>query len=354
MLLEVAHHKYRSKVEAITLPKPRGEMRMVEAISHYLKGFRTQKAGGFITDEGTSRNKVARLLHQQITDFNGLVFGIECPQNSIIRSLPHSYLNGELVVYAKDVQISPQRIARTGTFPDGGQQKILLQEFNHEGKRILTGHFSSGTQDPLRDPFNRDLFLSICRKNKLSGTDNIDISSYFASFFDANFDVTDIQNITHLLSTSMNTNLQMAFPAVRVEKQRIANAPFENNQLNKGGKKKTAESMIMVTDKKRKLVAGDIDLYVIHSGKIFRLHKNTLTEVSLNAVAFIVYQAISPQVLLDHVPIHCSLDKQWMCFHNFMEFKGVRGIEEGWYEKPEPFGKAQQNFIDWLAVRFLS
>ena len=111
--------------------------------------------------------------------------------------------------------------------------------------------------------------------------------------------------------------------------------------------------MVLVTDKEQTILAADTDMYVIHSGRLFSLQRSTQQEISPSDLHFTVYNAISAEVILDHMPIRCALNNHWFSFHNFMEFKGVRGIEEGWYDKPHRFLEAQQSFVDWLASRFL-
>ena len=46
-------------------------------------------------------------------------------------------------------------------------------------------------------------------------------------------------------------------------------------------------------------------------------------------------------------------DSGFCGFDGVVPFQGSRGIEQGWYEKPEGFARVQAAFIDWLRCRFV-
>jgi hypothetical protein len=341
----------RTAFERLSPPTLASTVEMSRALSRCLRGFQTQAAGGFHTGQGLTQANVEARLRADIIARGGLAFGIECPENSIITTLEHSSSGGELVVYRAGVQIDrAERLTPAGGLPVG------TQCFRHEDGCIATGHFASGTRDATRSTANlRTLTRMLTGEQPLSASGRR-VTDCFAAFFDANFDVTHPGNIRALVAASTGTGLQLAFPDVRVRKMRIANAPFENNQIHKGGKGGAAESMIMAAPSHRRLTALARErLYVIRDGGLWSVTSQGTPQPVNDTPTFRAVDALSAQLILDHVPLSCRLDGHELTFYNFMEFKGTRGIEAGWYDKdgtPSPFQQAQERFIDWLAAAF--
>ena len=201
------------------------------------------------------------------------------------------------------------------------------------------GHLSSGTSDPDVFPYNRQCLLDV-----VSGGTSILNPSTDVSFWDANFDCTDLVNaklgmestLEILLEFTKKHAVQFIIPAVRVRKCRYDERPFANNQLHKGGIEQLAESMIGTCPREMKIAAIDTDgLFVLSEGSIQFLLPNQSPHRldSIRDMQWQQYNAFSSNVLLDHKPIRVQLDEQRYAFHNFMDFKGSIGvIANSWYD----------------------
>lgn len=326
----------------------------IKKIMGALGVFQTQRAGGFQVEEYPDRTVFHEKMKTHILKKQNegtLVFGIEAGVPSVINDLSLSSRN-QLAVYQSDLDIQTDSLV-TNVEYGGDKQRISIHTFSLASGRILTGHFSSGTQDKIKDPQNRDTFINILtEKQSLCSNKQRFMSDFFAAFFDANFDATAVDNLQQLLDVTSRVPFSIYIPNVKIRKIRIANAPFENNQLHKGGTERIAESMLMVVNNHVSVKPLGEPLYRLRAGKIDYLSEEDCLPIALDDISFEVRNAFSDTVLLDHQPIAAMLNGQKLEFHNFMDFMGERGIEPGWYQKEgsnSPFQQAQSQFIQYLA-----
>jgi hypothetical protein len=220
------------------------------------------------------------------------------------------------------------------------------------------GHLRSGTSDPELFPYNRQCFLDV-----VSGHVSLDNLTFDPtkdiSFWDANFDCTDLINTKFGMESTIEillnfTNIhavQFIIPTVRVRKCRFAERPFANNQIQKGGIEQIAESMIATCPRGSHVAAIDSDgLFVLSEGSIYLLLPKQVP-IRIDSIASMQwkqYHAFSSAILLDHKPIRVQVDGQQYAFHNFMDFKGVIGVMgTSWYDSNR-LSEEEIAFMDYL------
>ena len=358
-----------SEIKGITFDLKGEHFLMGAALSKILRKFCTQKIGGFIVQKEPTptQDSVAQELVHEINKFDGLVFGVEAPSSSRVDEglqpgkQPHpDSKHGELTVYDNTVLVSEQFKTLLGFYENRTEkvQRALIQYFTHRDKAILIGHMSSGTGKKQLDKQNRKSFLRAVRT--VQTPDMI-------SFWDANFDVTLRKNIEKLQEASTNLPFQFVIPLIQVKKKRVYRRPFENNQLMKGegkGKEWGAESMIAVVPRKSEFKLSTLSresafanrhqerVLVIQQGKCFILqgHKMKKCKPKQLRKEFKTYIAFD-NILLDHVTVQIAIGAQNYCFHNFMDFKGDRGVGPNWYDRTK-LEVAEQKFCAWLLKTF--
>ena len=338
--------EHRADVEKVVynMPIVNESKKLGKVLAKLLAPFRTQEAGGFETGRHISQQSVENLLNKKLQYFDGLICGIEASAETVIKwknQKRHGVLSQSAVVYPKSSEpssvLSPsQRIQSSAT-------KGTIHCFTSTNRpTVWMGHLDSGTSDPEKFPYNRALFLDVIRG---VATDCVLDSTTDISFWDVNFDCTDRVNqnlnlpstIQMLLQFTTEYPVQFIIPAVRVSKKRIAQRPFANNQIHKGGVEQVAESMIATCPNGMTVKALDEDgLYVLSEGTIRLQRAGVDTKIipSIEAMTWIQCKSFSRGILLDHKPIWVALDNHSYAFHNFMDFKGSIGIRDiCWYDR---------------------
>jgi hypothetical protein len=320
-----------------------------KALGKILGPLCTQEIGGFETDSMQTKEKVVSILQNLHDSFDGLFFGIEASQDSILDS--DHILNGNCIVYGKGTL--SQKI--TCRWDESSQQKASIHRYTHNGNRIYIGHMRSGTMEPKKAFQNR-----IGLEGFTNGVWGITPNELYdltcdVSFWDANFDVTDSAHLRALCDFSEECPVQIVFPRVRVKKKRIANRPFANNQVHKGGKIQNTESMVAIFPKESSVDALDEDgLFVIRGGKVFEygLGISSREVLDIEKMVFREYRSFSTEILLDHKPLLvCAAGTKYQ-FHNFMDFGGSRGFSGTWYD-PIRLKEAEDEFVERLLILLL-
>ena len=351
-LTRAALPEYRSTIEDIDVPTFYESKPLYKVIAKLLSPFCTQEAGGFETIHPVSQNKIETRIATELTQFKGVVCGVEASTASIVPSSRQALLSESAAVYPEvgstGVLHSELSIQTHGT---KGKINRYIQE---DGQTIWMGHLSSGTSDPDVFPLNRRCFLEV-----ISGEDSVLNPSTDISFWDANFDCTDMVNaklgmestLQILLDFTTTHPVQLIIPAVRVRKCRYADRPFANNQLHKGGIEQIAESMIATCPRGMDVAAIDPDgVFVLSDGCIHFLLPNQSPKPvdSTTDMQWKRYDSFSSEVPLDHKPIRVQLDGQRYAFHNFMDFKGAIGvIGTSWYDTTRLLAE-ESKFMEFL------
>lgn len=341
------------KMPVLTESKKLGKV-----LAKLLGPFRTQAAGGFQVAHPVSQHSIEKLLIQELSEFDGLVYGIEASTSTVIQGKMQKrpwILSQAAIVYPKP-EYQPSELS-TAQMIQTTHTKGTVHRYTIPGRPDLwMGHVDSGTSDPEKFPYNRSFFLDVMQ-GKFDGC-AFDAQTNL-SFWDVNFDCTDRVNqklglqstIEILLDFTKEHSVQFIIPAVRVRKIRIEGQPFANNQLHKGGIEQIAESMMATCPRGMKIEALDEDgLYVLSEGTIQLLQLNRDAERvhSVEEMTWTQYESFSAGILLDHKPIRVALDGHNYSFHNFMDFKGDIGIMDVfWYDR-EKLAKEERDFMTFL------
>jgi|GEM_PF-3906796 len=365
LLVDAAKAEKKQTVRAISFPPSFHSVSLYKVVAKLVSRFRTQAIGGFETQERLSREEVYASFRDEIQSFPGLICGIEAPRASCITDVAQfddRLQHQEAVVYQNQGTLSSALVLPFSGYPG---QKITIHGYRAQpsSKRVVyLAHSSSGTSEIEKYPHNRSAFLQL-----LSGDISLDGMVYRPqhdiSFWDVNFDITNSamipkaagpSSLEMLLSFTQSNPIQLVFPCVRVRKKRIANRPFANNQIHKGGITQLAESMIAVFPNDLDITAMDDDgLFILKEGMIWmsRPHGVVTNIPHIDAMEWKEYHAFSQQVCLDHKPICVFAGKKGYQFHNFMDFQGARGIGPGWYDSKK-LQAADILFWNWLCSRF--
>ena len=360
-LTRAALPEYRSTIDGITAPKFNEPKPLSKVIAKILSPFCTQEAGGFETAHTVSQHKIEALIAAELTEFNGLVCGIEASIDSTVQSNRTCILSESAIVYpqigSSGVLESELPIQSQGTT---GKMHRYVQE---DGRTMWMGHLSSGTSDPDVFPYNRQCLLDVV-SGAIPFHNTVFNPTTDISFWDANFDCTDMVNAKLCMESTLEILLeftkmhpiQFISPAVRVRKCRYADRPFANNQLHKGGIEQIAESMIATCPRGIHISAIDSDgLFVLSEGGIHFLLLNQSSK-RLDSIMDMRWQrhdSFSPEVVLDHKPIRVDLGGQKYIFHNFMDFKGSIGVAAtSWYD-PNRLREEEVAFMNFIRENYV-
>lgn len=337
-------------------PKARGQS-LGKMCGKLLSQFQTQKAGGFEVNKEIARQEIEDAIISICKQFDGIVCGVEVSEDSLISSIqPQAHLAGdEVVLYNDTAIISDKFVYKT---EQSGKQKMTLHALQTQTHpKIWLGHTSSGTSESDKSPLNRALFYEWIAGADVNGQRFDREKDWF--FGDVNFDLTDnIQAfegersiVEQLQAWSMELNVQLIVPMVRVFKKRFANRPFANNQIHKG-LEQIAESMVAVVPTGSDIQALDRDgLLVINNGQLFIHHVGEIETVEqATDVPWPTepLMSFSEDVLLDHKPIVVAINGRNVQFHNFMDFKTGKGVRgESWYDQIR-LEEQERAFVDYL------
>ena len=346
-------------VQAIgKMPVLKEPQKLGKVLAKLLGPFRTQAAGGFQIAHPVSQESVENQLLNELSEFDGLVCGIESSTSTVIQGKKQKrpwILSEAAIVYPQPAS-PPSVLSIAQTIRTTHTKGTVHRYTPADRPDLCMGHVDSGTSDPEKFPYNRSFFLEVMR-GRFDGC-ALDAKTDI-SFWDVNFDCTDRVNqklglpstIEMLLDFTKENSVQFIIPAVRVRKIRIEGLPFANNQLHKGGIEQIAESMIATCPRGMKIEALDEDgLYVLSEGTIqlLQLNRDAALVHSVECMAWTQYESFSSEILLDHKPIRVALDGQSYSFHNFMDFKGDIGIMDVcWYDR-DKLAKEERDFIAFL------
>ena len=341
--------EHEDKLKSISMPTPKHNV-LTSVLSEILHVFCTQKIGGFITNQKRTRAEVHTMIQSEIQDEHQLVFGIESEGNSVLNQGTYLHHNEVVVYKSKNAGV----VSEVQSIGFNKKQKVKVHTYTSETHpQIWICHMSSGTSDPKKYPNNRQNFLdSVCGQ---VAQIPIDIKNDI-SFWDANFDVTgniqdDRPTIPMLLKITNTHPIQFVFPCVRVCKERFADLPFANNQIEKGGIKQVAESMIATFPRDMDINAIDSDgLFVLSNGMIHQLFPNQeATRLDdIQEEYWKEYTSFSDKILLDHKPIRVGANGKTYSFHNFMDFAGAKGIQEPFWYDEQKLRIEDQKFFQYL------
>lgn len=337
---------YKTQVQSIALTT--SSTTLGDVLNDFLKPFRTQVCGGFDTPKGLTQSGVEQRLTTEVNAFDGLVLGVEASSESLL-DVKHAHVD-EVVSYNRSTLISSRFIHRT---PTTGTQKMRLHCVDVVGEgQVWVGHSSSGTRNPTKSKHNQTLFFDFIGGSKVDGMHFDRTRSFF--FGDVNFDVTDSTILQRLREQSKVLSVQFVLPKVRVVKRRFGNRPFANNQVHKDYTQ-IAESMLAVVPEDTKVEALDQDGLVLCSrGEIWLLRSNqppVLVEEG-QEIDWVEHRAFSDAITLDHKPISCRLNGEGFLFHNFMDFRGPKGVRDVcWYDTTR-LDEEEQRLVEYLKATF--
>jgi hypothetical protein len=354
LMYSVLIEEYRKEIENKKHSKEAFEKggHLYRILPKILLPFQTQKYAGFESEEREmkiDRARIERTLLQGIEQFEGLFMGIESGKESIIRTKMPPRYSGEAILYCETGLLSQTYELQ---WPEGPKAKINAYS-SHKYPKIWLGHMSSGTSDVTKFPKNRQAFLDCILGHKYPQMN----TTKELSFWDANFDLTDNINshynmestISILLDVSRHHPIQFIIPRVRVQKKRYKNRPFANNQVSKG-EEQIAESMVATSPRTCTIQAIDSDgLYVLNNEGIFEHMMNRPSKkVLLDELVWNKHKALSSDVILDHKPICVEIDQHKYQFHNFMNFKGNKGIPDPYWYDEAKLMEMEQIFVQFL------
>lgn len=359
-MLRAALPAHRSDVLEVIgkMPVVKDPKKLGKVLAKLLGPFRTQAAGGFQIAHPVSQRSVEKQLLNELFEFDGMVCGIEASTSTVIQGKKRKrpwILSEAAIVYPQPASL-PSVLSTAQTIRTTHTKGTVHRYTAPDRPDLWMGHVDSGTSDPEKFPHNRSFFLDVMRGcfDGCALDANTDIS-----FWDVNFDCTDKVNqklrlpstIEMLLDFTKQNAVQFIMPAVRVRKLRIAEQPFANNQLHKGGIEQIAESMIATCPQGMKIEALDKDgLYVLSEGTIQLLQLNRDAELvhSVDEMTWTQYESFSSEIMLDHKPIRVALGGHSYTFHNFMDFKGDIGIMNVCWYDGEKLAKEELDFMTFL------
>lgn len=322
------------------------DLPLEKVFSSILYPFATQSLGGFDIDQThCTKEHVIQTLSEAYSSFDGLFFGVEAPRE------PHFAADvirkQECIVYERKSFLHDKQLCSwNGDMKNSAS--IYLYEDRKKDTCLYIGHMRSGTLKSNISVHNRTGLLKILQGDLAPQINRVYRASKDIFFGDVNFDVTSPEHIQVLQDFSNDIPVQFVVPQVRVRKMRIANRPFANNQVGKGGKIQNAESMIAVFPKEMYLEALDsMGLFVIREGKIWDYSLNAKPRMLQNEPSFTTYFAFSEHILLDHKPIIVRAEGKGYQFHNFMEFDGNKGFSGTLYD-PNRLIEAEVMFVEKL------
>lgn len=335
---------FLDRVHTYRLPK---ESLSLEAVfSSILYPFATQALGGFDIDQThCTKEHVIHTLSEAYSSFEGMFFGVEAPRKShfgveVIKKQECIFYERKRFLHGKEL------CSWNGDTKNSAS--IYLYEDRKKDSRLYIGHMRSGTTKPRIATHNRTGLLGILRGDISPHSNRLYRATKDIFFGDVNFDVTSSEHMRVMQDFSTQIPVQFVLPQVRVRKMRIANRPFANNQVGKGGKIQIAESMIAVFPKDISLEALDpMGLFVIRDGKVWDYSLGAEPKMVEGEPSFPIYSAFSEHILLDHKPILLRAEDQGYQFHNFMEFDGNKGFSGTRYD-PSRLIDAEDLFIERL------
>ena len=331
--------KFPKRVENYRLPQE--SLPLEKVFSTILDPFATQSLGGFDIDSAhCSQEQVIQKLRDAYTSFDGLFFGVEAPHRPYFGL--HSIKKNECIVYENKGILHEKQLC---SWKEDTKNSASVYLYQRKNQRIYIGHMRSGTLDPKISSHNREGLLGIVAGRIAPRTDMFFHLVHDIFFGDVNFDVTDPQNIQALVAFSTEFPVQFVLSQARVQKMRIANRPFANNQVHKGGKMQISESMLAVFPRTHVLEAIDsLGFFVIRDGLIWNYSQGETPSLTKGALPFRMMHAFSEEILLDHAPIRLRANGCGYQFHNFMEFDGSRGFGATSYD-PLRLRVAEEDFV---------
>lgn len=319
-----------------------------DVLNDCLKPFRTQVCGGFDTPEGLTQAVVEQRLTEEVNSFDGFICGVEASSQSLLNfKCAH---RDEVVVYKRDARVSERFIHR---IPTAGTQQMRLHSVDLSASGLVwIGHSSSGTRNPTKSNHNQTLFFDFISGLKTEKLHFERAESFF--FGDVNFDVTDSIILDRLRHQSKALAVQFVLPKVRVMKRRFGDRPFANNQVHKDYTQ-NAESMIAVVPESTHIEPMDQDgLVVCRAGEIWilRQHQQPKRVQAGAEVDWVQHRAFSKAIILDHKPISCRLNGEGVLFHNFMDFRGSKGVRDVcWYDTTR-LDDEERKLVGYLESKF--